>query len=139
MLLVLFWSIFFVVGANGGILKARGSGPHLPMHVVKKAVTATQSLPVLSGAEISSFRPFTFYASTAYCQPPQILSWQCGGQFLAMHMETYIIERLTLVRILQRNVRLTQLFVPWLQEEMGPVPSFGMFVSIWHYRWVAHK
>ena len=82
LLLVLFWS--FVVGANGGILKARGSSPYLP--VVKRAA---QSLSVLSSAEISSFRPFAFYASTAYCQPSQILSWQCGGQFLSIACENH--------------------------------------------------
>jgi len=85
LLLVLLWSIFFAVGVNGGVLKARGSSPYLP--VMKKAVA--RSLPVLSSAEVSSFRPFSFYASTAYCQPSQILSWQCGGRFLSIACENH--------------------------------------------------
>ncbi|TFK17672.1 lipase [Coprinopsis marcescibilis] len=33
----------------------------------------------LSTAGISAFKPFTFYASTAYCQPEAILQWSCGA------------------------------------------------------------
>ncbi|KAF9485578.1 lipase class 3 family protein [Pholiota conissans] len=33
----------------------------------------------LSPVQIAAFKPFTFYASTAYCQPSKILSWTCGA------------------------------------------------------------
>ncbi|EAU90656.1 lipase [Coprinopsis cinerea okayama7 len=36
-------------------------------------------LVALSNAEIQAFRPFTFYASTAYCKPDAVLSWSCGA------------------------------------------------------------
>ncbi|KAF6761833.1 lipase [Ephemerocybe angulata] len=32
----------------------------------------------LSTSEISGFRPFSFYASAAYCQPAQLSAWDCG-------------------------------------------------------------
>ena len=38
----------------------------------------TASITALSNSQISAFEPFTFYASTAYCQPSTILSWSCG-------------------------------------------------------------
>ncbi|KAF9466202.1 lipase class 3 family protein [Collybia nuda] len=40
---------------------------------------ARQSFSTLSTAEIAAFKPFTFYASTAYCQPAQTLAWTCGA------------------------------------------------------------
>lgn len=40
---------------------------------------ARQSFSTLSSADIAAFKPFTFYASTAYCQPAQTLTWSCGG------------------------------------------------------------
>ncbi|KAF8184465.1 lipase [Pholiota molesta] len=33
----------------------------------------------LSSAQIAAFRPFTFYASAAYCHPSKLLSWTCGA------------------------------------------------------------
>lgn len=40
-----------------------------------------ESFTVLSTEDVSRLKPFTFYASAAYCQPSsQILSWDCGGQ-----------------------------------------------------------
>jgi len=35
-------------------------------------------ITVLSGAEISPYRPFTHYTGAAYCPPDKILSWNCG-------------------------------------------------------------
>jgi len=33
----------------------------------------------LSTAEIQTFKPFTFYASSAYCQPETLRQWTCGA------------------------------------------------------------
>ncbi|KAM5530142.1 hypothetical protein V8D89_014106 [Ganoderma adspersum] len=37
----------------------------------------TNIAPIPLG-EISSFRPYTWYASTAYCEPADTLAWDCG-------------------------------------------------------------
>ncbi|KAF8651855.1 hypothetical protein AX16_004629 [Volvariella volvacea WC 439] len=38
-----------------------------------------QSITALSTAQISSFKPFTFFASTAYCSPSTTIKWNCGA------------------------------------------------------------
>lgn len=43
------------------------------------ALEARQSITALSTSKITSFRPFTHYASTAYCQPSATLTWSCGA------------------------------------------------------------
>jgi len=40
------------------------------------ALVARQSI---SSSQISSFSPFTFYASTGYCRPSTIITWTCGA------------------------------------------------------------
>jgi hypothetical protein len=37
------------------------------------------TITTLSTNQIKSFEPFSFYASTAYCQPSTILNWTCGA------------------------------------------------------------
>jgi len=43
------------------------------------ALESRQSITALSTSQISSFTPFTFYASAAYCQPANTLAWNCGA------------------------------------------------------------
>lgn len=43
------------------------------------AVTKRQSVTALSQAQISAFKPYTHYASTAYCTPSTTLTWTCGA------------------------------------------------------------
>ncbi|KAI0085773.1 lipase [Irpex rosettiformis] len=38
-----------------------------------------QSISALSTSQISTFKPFTHYASTAYCNPSTTLTWSCGS------------------------------------------------------------
>lgn len=38
-----------------------------------------QSITTLSSPQISSFKPYTFFASTAYCNPSMTINWSCGG------------------------------------------------------------
>ncbi|KAI0075335.1 lipase [Panus rudis PR-1116 ss-1] len=42
-------------------------------------VERRQAITTLSAAQVAAFRPFTFYASTAYCQPANTLAWNCGA------------------------------------------------------------
>ncbi|KAF9269341.1 lipase [Marasmius fiardii PR-910] len=38
-----------------------------------------QSITTLSSAQVASFKPYSFYASAAYCQPANTLAWNCGA------------------------------------------------------------
>ena len=42
-------------------------------------IESRQAITTLSAAQIASFKPFTHYASTAYCKPAQTLTWSCGA------------------------------------------------------------
>ncbi|PPQ76610.1 LOW QUALITY PROTEIN: hypothetical protein CVT26_012749 [Gymnopilus dilepis] len=44
------------------------------------SLTKRQSITALSAAQISAFKPFTFFASTAYCSPSTTITWSCGGE-----------------------------------------------------------
>ncbi|KAF8797570.1 lipase class 3 family protein [Phlegmacium glaucopus] len=37
-----------------------------------------QSITTLSSSQISSFKPFTFFAGAAYCNPSTTIDWSCG-------------------------------------------------------------
>ena len=43
-----------------------------------------QSITTLSTAQIEAFKPFTFFASTAYCNPSTTINWSCGGMFASV-------------------------------------------------------
>ncbi|KAG6827784.1 hypothetical protein H0H92_010477 [Tricholoma furcatifolium] len=43
----------------------------------RQAITTT--FTTLTTPQISAFKSFTLYASTAYCQPDQTLAWSCGA------------------------------------------------------------
>ncbi|KAK7012337.1 lipase [Favolaschia claudopus] len=40
---------------------------------------ARQAITTLSPAQISAFKPYTFYAAAAYCFPDSTLAWNCGS------------------------------------------------------------
>ncbi|KAF4612438.1 hypothetical protein D9613_004374 [Agrocybe pediades] len=42
-------------------------------------ISKRQSITALTSSQISAFKPFTFFASTAYCQPANTLAWNCGA------------------------------------------------------------
>ncbi|KAF8814001.1 lipase class 3 family protein [Phlegmacium glaucopus] len=42
-----------------------------------------QTITPLTESEISSFKPFTYFASTAYCNPSTINDWSCGDNCAA--------------------------------------------------------
>ncbi|KAK0220861.1 alpha/beta-hydrolase [Armillaria nabsnona] len=38
-----------------------------------------QSVTILTSAQVSAFKPYTFYLSAGYCQPSTTLTWTCGA------------------------------------------------------------
>lgn len=55
---------------------------------------ARQSITTLSTASIEAFKPYSFYASTGYCDASVTLTWTCGSkQFFLFLLEwslTYV-------------------------------------------------
>ncbi|TFK39676.1 lipase [Crucibulum laeve] len=47
--------------------------------IAAPALEARQGISTLSAAEVASFKPYTYYASTAYCTPATTLAWNCGA------------------------------------------------------------
>ncbi|KAI0297461.1 lipase [Multifurca ochricompacta] len=47
--------------------------------LVRAAVVKRQAITTLSSSQISSFAPFTHFASTAYCNPSTTINWSCGA------------------------------------------------------------
>ncbi|KAF7333769.1 Lipase-3 domain-containing protein [Mycena venus] len=46
--------------------------------VAAPPLSVRQSITTLSTAQISAFRPYTFYASAGYCTSASTLTWNCG-------------------------------------------------------------
>lgn len=44
------------------------------------SATRRQSITTLSTSQIETFKPFTFFASAAYCNPSTTINWSCGGE-----------------------------------------------------------
>jgi len=51
----------------------------VPPELVKR-----QAITALTATQISEFKPLTFFASAAYCNPSSTLAWDCGGEFPSM-------------------------------------------------------
>ena len=51
--------------------------PLTPSSVVRRQTQG--DISPLSTAQIASFKPYTHYASTAYCQPATTRTWDCGA------------------------------------------------------------
>lgn len=51
----------------------------LPAAFAVPSLQARQSITALTTSQIETFKPFTHYASTAYCLPSQTLTWSCGA------------------------------------------------------------
>lgn len=41
------------------------------------------AVSTLSSAQISSYKPYTYYAATGYCTPATTLAWNCGSECLS--------------------------------------------------------
>jgi hypothetical protein len=37
------------------------------------------SITALTTAQISAYKPYTYFASTGYCVPAETLTWSCGS------------------------------------------------------------
>ncbi len=46
------------------------------------AVTKRQDITTLTQARIEEFKPYSFYAAAAYCDPSKTLTWSCGGSYV---------------------------------------------------------
>lgn len=44
-----------------------------------------QGITTLSTTDIAAFKPFTFFASTAYCKPSTTMNWSCGGELYQLY------------------------------------------------------
>ncbi|RDB18455.1 Lipase [Hypsizygus marmoreus] len=47
--------------------------------VLASPLQSRQSITPLSAAQIAAFKPFSFFASAAYCPAASLLSWSCGA------------------------------------------------------------
>lgn len=45
---------------------------------VPAAVKRQSGITALTQSQITAFRPYTHFASTAYCSPKSTLAWNCG-------------------------------------------------------------
>ena len=43
------------------------------------SLDAHHNIIALSPNQIETFKPYTHYASTAYCQPSKTITWSCGA------------------------------------------------------------
>ena len=59
------------------------------------AINKRQAITTLSSGAIEAFKPYTLYASTAYCDPSKTLSWSCGGLFFGSSYATLKTSVLT--------------------------------------------
>lgn len=44
------------------------------------------TLTTLTSSAITAYRPYSYYASTGYCQPAATLAWNCGGAWCSQLM-----------------------------------------------------
>jgi hypothetical protein len=43
-----------------------------------------QSISTLSATQVTTFKPYMFYAASAYCKPANTLAWNCGGKIVLL-------------------------------------------------------
>jgi len=46
---------------------------------IEASLEARQSITTLTAAQVSAYKPYSFYAASAYCPPANTLAWNCGG------------------------------------------------------------
>jgi hypothetical protein len=46
-----------------------------------KELQQRAAITALTAAKISSYTPYSYYASTAYCKPATTLAWNCGCMY----------------------------------------------------------
>jgi len=50
-----------------------------PLFTVATPAQRRQSITTLSQAQITAFKPYSFFAATAYCNPSTTINWSCGA------------------------------------------------------------
>ena len=85
------FSPFFLLWTVVSLLMIVESTPisELEAGLEERQTVGADTFSVLSSMDVTSLRFFTYYASTAYCQPAQILNWTCGSQGLISQNENY--------------------------------------------------
>ena len=51
-----------------------------PAAVPVPILEARQSITTLSATEVTGYKPYSWYAATAYCPPAKTLAWNCGSK-----------------------------------------------------------
>ncbi|KAI1796789.1 alpha/beta-hydrolase [Ganoderma leucocontextum] len=64
--------------ATIAILAALAAGRAIPTSTPPAPQRREGDIAPIPLAEISSFKPYTWYASTSYCEPANTLAWNCG-------------------------------------------------------------
>ncbi|KAH9479276.1 Lipase [Psilocybe cubensis] len=62
----------YTAGITLALLFGLANAAALPVELEARATS------VLSAATIASYKPYTYYASAAYCKPASTLAWNCG-------------------------------------------------------------
>lgn len=44
------------------------------------SIERRQAITTLTTAQIAAFKPFSFFAASAYCNPSVTRTWTCGGE-----------------------------------------------------------
>ncbi|KAH9055744.1 lipase class 3 family protein [Lactarius vividus] len=91
--------------------------------LVHAAVVKRQDITSLSRDEISSFAPFTHFASTAYCKPSTTRDWSCGRALLAA-LSTTLCGYDILMAPLLANCQANSDFVPTASGGDGDATQF---------------
>ena len=63
--------------ATGGVLLPVASAAAVPAPLARRQ--STSAITALSTTQITAFRPYTHYASTAFCSPNVTRTWTCGA------------------------------------------------------------
>ena len=50
-----------------------------PVAALPAPLTKRQAITALSTAQVSAFRPYSYYATTGYCKPNVTITWTCGS------------------------------------------------------------
>ena len=52
----------------------------------------SSNITTLNSTQVSFFKPYTLFASIAYCNPKKILKWNCGGMSSILSLQDWKID-----------------------------------------------
>ena len=93
-----------------------------------------QNISFLNGREIEEFKPYSYYAAAAYCDPSDILKWSCGGRCHRLTLKNIwqLIYCLSSCAGSQWTAKETLISSLRLQVEMGTQSNFvRIVITIW--------